>query len=445
MKAKLLLLSLAVIGAPAWGADLLQVYRDALGYDAQYASAKAALDAGIEKLPQGRAGLLPTFDVTASTVWNDVEFNPQQAGVAGNNAKYNSNGYTVILTQPVFRWQNIAQYGQSKLQVAQAQAQFAGARQEIILRVTQAYFDVLFAQDTLALAQSQKTSISEQLDQARRHLEVGTTTITDVHEAQARFDLAVAQEVAAQNDLEIERHALRQIIGKAAPDPIKTLRTNVELQRPQPDDMARWVDAAERDNPLVAAQQAALEIASKEVGKQRAGHYPTLDLVATHGRSSAGNSVIYGFTVPANDADADTVGLQLNLPLFAGGSVMSKDREAVALREKAMNDLEHVRRSAAHNARQSYLRVTNGLSRVSAFEQALVSSQSALNSNKLSYEAGVGINVDVLNAQRQLYSTRRDLAKARYDTIMAQLRLKAAAGSLAEGDVQAVNALLNDK
>ena len=442
MKKKIALLSLALSGAPAFAADLLQVYRDAVAYDAQFASAKAAWEAGQEKLPQGRAGLLPVISATASTTWNDVDYNRRMLNTPPIDAQYNTNGYTLTLTQPIFRWQNIEQYGQSKLQVVAADAQFAQARQDLVLRVAQAYFDVLLAQDSLGLAQAQKKAIGEQLEAAKRNFEVGTATITDTHEAQARFDLVTAQELAAQNDLEIKRQARRQVIGKV-PESLAVLRAQVQLQRPQPDDMGKWVEAAESGSPLVAAQQAALEIADKEINKQRAGHLPTLDLVATRGRSSATGGLAAGVSLPGSDTHSNTIGLQLTLPIFAGGAVMSKDREAVALREKARADLDNTRRAAALGARQAYLGVTSGMAQVRAYEQALVSSQSALDSNKLGYEVGVRINIDVLNAQQQLFATRRDLAKARYDTLVAQLRLKAAAGSLGEDDVQAINALLD--
>lgn len=441
MNKNLLLLSLAFAVAPSFGADLLQVYRDAIDYDAQFASAKAAWEAGQEKLPQGRAGLLPVIGASASTVWNDVDFQRRMPGAGTVDAQYNTNGYQLTLTQPIFRWQNIEQYRQGKLAVAVADAQFSQAKQDLVLRVSQTYFDVLLAQDSLELAQAQKKAISEQLEAAKRNFEVGTATITDTHEAQARHDLATAQELAAQNDLEIKRHALRQVIGKV-PDALARLRPQVQLQRPQPDDMGKWVEAAEAGSPLVQAQEAALEIAEREIGKQRAGHLPTLDLVATRGRSSASGALALGIVGPGNDTHTSTVGLQLNLPIFAGGAVMSRDREAVAQREKARADLDNTRRGAALGARQAYLGVTSGMAQVRAYEQALVSSQSALESNKLGYEVGVRINIDVLNAQQQLYATRRDLAKSRYDTLQAQLRLKAAAGSLGEEDVQAINALL---
>ena len=442
MKKGLLVFSLALAGAPALGADLLQVYRDAVGYDAQFASAKSAWEAGQEKLPQGRAGLLPVISASANTTWNELDFSRRVPGTANTDASYNTNGYQLTLTQPLFRWQNYEQYGQSKLAVAQADALFSQAKQDLILRVSQAYFEVLLAQANLETSQMQKTAIGEQLEAAKRNFEVGTATIVDTHEAQSRYDIATSQELGAQNELEIKRQALRLITGKVFEN-LARLRREVELLRPQPDNMTQWVESAESGSPLVAAQQAALEIADKEINKQRAGHLPTIDLVATTGRNSATGGLTAGAVIPYGyDSHVSTVGVQLNLPIFSGGAVMSRDREAVALRDKARADLDNTRRSAALNARQAYLGVTSGLAQVKALRQALVSSQSSLDSNKLGYEVGVRINIDVLNAQQQLALTRRDLAKSVFDTLIAQLRLKSAAGSLSEDDIQAVNALL---
>ncbi|MCX7145437.1 MAG: TolC family outer membrane protein [Sulfuritalea sp.] len=422
----------------SYGADLMAVYRDAIAYDAQYASARASLEAGREKLPQGRAGLLPTVGLGASTTWNDIDTTRRVAGATETNTKYNNNGWTVTLSQPLFRWQNWVAYTQSELAVAQAEAQFGLARQDLIVRAAQAYFDVLLALDTLATAQAQKVAIAEQLESAKRNFEVGTATITDTHEAQARYDLTSAQEIAADNDLSGKRQALRAVIGKE-PEGLKNLRPGVQLVRPQPDDINKWVEMAESASASVQIYQALYEIATREVEKQRAGHYPTLDLVATRGRSSATNSTTLGF---GSDSNASTIGVQLSIPIFAGGAVVSKDREAVALKDKAGADLENARRTAALNARQAYLGVNSGLAQVKAYEAALTSSQSALDSNKLGYEVGVRINIDVLNAQGQLFDTRQKLAKARLDTLAALLKLKAAAGSLSEDDVAAINALL---
>ena len=438
-KALPLMIAGCISAGLAHGADLMAVYRDAIAYDAQYAAARAALEAGREKLPQGRSGLLPTIGLAASTTWNDIDTTRRTAGAVATNTQYNNNGWTVSLSQPLFRWQNWVAYTQSELAVAQAEIQFNLARQELIVRAAQAYFDVLLAQDTLATAQAQKVAIAEQLESAKRNFEVGTATITDTHEAQARYDLTSAQEIAADNDLTVKRQVLRAVIGKE-PEGLKNLRPGVQLVRPQPDDIGKWVEMAESASASVQIYQTLYEIATREIEKQRAGHYPTLDLVATRGRSSATNSTTLG--LGGSDSNSSTIGLQLSIPIFAGGATASKDREAVALKEKAGADLENARRTAALNARQAYLGVSSGLAQVKAYEAALTSSQSALDSNKLGYEVGVRINIDVLNAQSQLFDTRQKLAKARLDTLAALLKLKAAAGSLGEDDVAAINALL---
>ncbi|MDO8934135.1 MAG: TolC family outer membrane protein [Rhodocyclaceae bacterium] len=441
-KALSLLMATGFFAGAAAAADLVSVYRDAAAYDALYAGAKASLDAGREKLPQGRAGLLPTIGLTANTIWNDSDSKRRAENAATYAAKYNSNGWAVQLTQPLFRWQNWVGYTQSEFQVILAEAQFGLARQDLMVRVAQAYFDILLAREAVATAQAQKVAITEQLESAKRNFEVGTATITDSHEAQSRYDLAAATEIAAQNDLLVKQEALRVLTGKDE-FALKNLKAGVLISPPQPNDIAKWVESAETGSLSVQSAQAGLEIAGQEIQKQRAGHYPTLDLVASRSHSGQTGSLSSPLLTGAgSDSNSTTVGVQLAIPIFAGGATVSKDREAVALREKALADLENSRRTAALQARQAYLGVTSGLSQVKAYEAALTSSQSALESNKLGYEVGVRINIDVLNAQSQLYDTRQKLAKARLDTLVAQLKLKAAAGNLTEDDLAAINALL---
>jgi len=418
-------------------ADLLEVWRDAAAWDAQYAAARAQRDAGREKLPQGRAGLLPTILFSANTTWNESDTTLRANGV-NVSRNYNSNGWNVSLTQPLFRWQNWVGYQQSELAAMIAELQLVQAGQELIVRVAQAYFDVLLAQETLATARAQKAAIAEQLEAAQKSFEVGAATITDTHEAQARYDLAVAAEIAAENDLAVKRQALRTLTGKDH-DTLKGLRAGVRFEPPQPADPAAWSAAAESDNLGVQIAQTNFTIASREVEKQRAGHYPTLDLVATHGRSGSGFSSSAGGGV---DVKSSTIGLQLNVPIYAGGAISAREREAAALSEKARFDLDNARRQAALAARQAFLGVNSGLSQIKALEAGVASSRLALESNKLGYEVGVRINIDVLNAQSQLYDTQQKLAKARFDTLLAQLKLKAAAGSLSEADLAAINALL---
>jgi outer membrane protein len=433
-----LLVAGMLLGGAAQADDLLSVYRDAQAYDAPFAAARASLEAGREKLPQGRSGLLPTIGLSANTTWNDTESTSRASPPVTRTAEYNSNSWAVSLTQPLFRWQNWASFKQGELAVALAEAQYAAARQDLMLRVAQAYFDVLLAQEAVATAAAQKTAIAEQLASAKRNFEVGTATITDTHEAQARYDLALATELGAQNDLSVKRQALRVLAGKD-PETLKALKAGAQIGRPQPDDLGLWAETAENGSLSVQQAQAALEIAQLELSKPRAGHYPTLDLVASHGRSGTGFS---STTAAGADGKSTTLGLQLAIPVFAGGYVSSRDREAAALKDKALADLDNARRQAALGARQAYLGVTSGLAQVKAYEAALASSQAALESNKLGYEVGVRINIDVLNAQSQLYDTRQKLMKARLDTLLAQLKLKAAAGALTEADLAAINGLL---
>lgn len=435
MKALASLLATSLFALNAQADDLMQVYRSAQENDPTFAAARAALDAGREKMPQGRAGLLPSLTLSGNTVWNENDLSTRNGPVFAKQ-RYNSNGYQLTLSQPLFRWQNWVAYDQSKLQVMQAEATFVNARQDLILRVATAYFDVLFASENLAAVQANKAAISQQLESAKKNFEVGNATITDTHEAQARYDLVVAQEIAAESDLEVKKSALLSIIGRN-PTTLAGLRKNAEPGQPSPADMSQWVSAAEKDSINVQIQQALAEIAAREVDRQRAGHYPTVDLVANYGYAKSNTQ---GAGLIENDYQ--NVGVQVNIPLYLGGQVMSRQREASANRAAAVSALEAARRSAAQSARQQYLGVANGLAQINALKAALVSSQSALESNKLGYEVGVRINIDVLNAENQVYVTRRDLARATFDTLLAQLRLKAATGSLGEDDVAAINALL---
>lgn len=430
------LLAAVSLSGPSLGADLMQIYREALENDPTLAGARATLEAGREKQPQSLAGLLPSLTVSGNTIWND---NNVSIGAATLKPHYNSNGYTATLSQPLFRWQNWVQYDQGRIQVAQAEAQFVLARQDLILRVAQAYFDVLYAEENLRALQANKTAIFQQLESAKKNFEVGTATITDTHEAQSRYDLAAAQEIAADSDLEVRRRALQAIIGKE-PGPLAEVRPEAALTPPQPAEMNKWVEAAEKDSISVQIQQLALDLAAREVDRQRAGHYPTVDVVANVGNAKT-VSTTAGGTFPL-DSDSRNIGLQLNIPIFQGGLVLSKEREAAANRAAAQSGLEAARRNAALQARQYYLGVVNGLAQLRALAAAKISSQSALESNKLGYEVGVRINIDVLNAENQVYQTRRDFAKAALDTLMAQLKLKAAVGALGEDDLQQANTLL---
>lgn len=418
----------------AQAADLIQIYQQALANDATYASARSSLSAGQERIIQGRAGLLPSISASGSNLRNSGDVTaPNILGIrTKNDTDYHSNAYTVSLTQPLFNWANWESYQQSKLATATAEASFAQAQQDLITRVAQAYFDVLTAQDNLTSTRAQKVATTEQLASAKRNFEVGTQTITDTHEAQAAYDLVVAAEYAAINDLDNKRAALQVIIGQM-PGELAPLRTGVTITPPSPAAMEPWVSSAETQNYGVVAANLNVEIAKREISRNRASHMPTLNLVASssHQMQTAGQTI-----------NNNAIGVSWSVPIFSGFAVTSKVRETIALEDKARNDLEATKRAAAQGARAAYLGMNSGLAQVKALEAAEVSSKSSLESNKLGYQVGVRINIDVLNAQKLLYSTQKDLSKARYDTIVNGLRLKSAAGSLKEEDLATINAML---
>jgi len=441
MKIRTLALAAAALFAtqplfqPAMAADLMDVYREALARDPVFASARASYEAARETLPQARAGILPTVNLAASANRNhrDTEGVPKM--------DYTTNGYTLSLSQPLFRMQNFVALDQASLQVRQSEAVFYDAQQNLIVRSAQAYFDVLLAQDNVMLSAAQKVAIGEQLAQAKRNFEVGTATIVDTYEAQAKYDLAVAKEIADQNDLEIKKRALQQLIGKM-PDALAPLKDKLALPLPQPGDMEQWVGASDKDSPVIAQFKAAYDIAAKEVDRSKAGHYPTLDLVGSYGDNNNPTVTLSGAIGPSLNTKATQVGLQLSIPLYQGGGTQSKIRQALSSKDKAEQDLENTRRTVAQSVRQSYLGVTNGAAQVKAFEAALVSNQSSLDSTVLGREVGVRTGVDVLNAQQQLFQARRDLQSARYSAVMSQLKLKSATGRLQEEDLAEVNRLL---
>ena len=442
---KLTIFVLAALAAsPVCAADLLETYHTALSQDAVIASARAAQQAGKEKLTQGRSGLLPNINLSANMMQNQMEY--QVAGFPSiPNANYNSSGGTLSLVQPLFRQQNWELYSESEIQVAITDAQYIQAEHDLILRVAQSYFDVLIAQDTVELSGAQKQAISEQLNQAKRNFEVGTATITDTYEAQARYDLTGYQEITAQSNLEVKNRALQQITN-APPGELRKLGNEPKLEQPQPADVEKWVADAQLHNMQISIAQAAEELSEKEMTLAMAGHLPTLDLVASYSQSLLSSTVVMG--VPgspfgASDVTAKVIGVQLNMPLFQGGITQSKYREAEANRDKAKQDLENARRTVAVQTRQAYLGVVSGIAQVNALKQALKSSESLLEASKLGQSVGVRTNLDVLNAQQQLYSTRRDLYQAEYNYLLSRLHLKDAVGTLGEEDLIAVNQALH--
>ena len=434
----------AIVLTPLHAADLMEIYREALEQDARYSAARAAHEAAQEKLVQGRAGLLPTVTLAAvrRRQWIDINSvgGPAVAGIIRpSEVVIDNQSLSVTATQPIFRMENFTAYEQSKLQVAQADWQFIIEAQDLILRVAQAYLDILVAQANVEVAEAQKRAIGEQLAQARRNFEVGSATIVDTHEAQARFDLTSSQEIAARNDLEIRKHLLQQIIGRIPDNLVPPRELNSELLELKYADMQDWVRVAENNNLALKVQEAVYEISKKDVERARAGHYPTVDLVAIYSDQKGVGGTITGRPI---DLTSKEIGVQLSFPIFQGFAVQSRVREALAIQQKVLEDLNNTRRNSVLQVSQQYLNVTNGIAQVNALKQALVSSQSQVESTKLGQEVGVRTEVDVLNAQHLYYSARRDLAQARYNFLMSRLRLEAEAGELDEEDLREINGIL---
>jgi outer membrane protein len=417
--------------------NLQQIYQQALTQDPVLASAKSGNRAMQEKLVQGNALYLPTinFNAGATASQTDIKY-IGSSSVFRNGGRETFEGYSygVNLNQPIYRKQIQAQLAQAKSQVEQSDKQLLLAQQNLVLRSSKAYFDVLMAQDKIELIQAQKNAISKQLEQAKANFDVGTATITDFNEAQARFDLIQAQEIAAMSDLEIKKRAIQSIIGHM-PLKLNAVRADLQPQMPEPVSMDKWVEMATQTNLMIAIQQQALEIATQEVERQNAGHLPTLDAIASYTDRYANGSA-NGFGSDLQDA---TIGLQLQIPLYQGGAIASRVREAVANKQKAMDDVVASRRQAELDTRQAYLDLVSVVSQIKAYEQALNSSQSQLDSTMLGYEVGVRTSVDVLNAQQQFFTAKRDLLQSRYAYLMNILSLKSAVGLLNEADIDAVN------
>jgi outer membrane protein len=346
-----------------------------------------------------------------------------------------NSAFSISASQPLFRAQNVVALSQAQRLVEQADYTLAQQQQELILRVTITYFDVLLAEVNVALAEAQKAAVSEQLAQAKRNFEVGVATITDTNEAQARFDSIVAQEIAARNDLDNRRTALRAIIGRM-PGDLVPLGPRFEPQLPEPNVLEYWLDRALTDNLAVRIAGYNLDVATLEIDRARAAHLPTVDVVASAGHNLGTGSLIS----EANSQSRSTlIGLAFNFPIYQGGFIDSKVRESIALQETARQNLEGARRGALFNAQVGFTGVNSAAASVTAFQQALRSAQTALESNRLGLEVGVRTNLDVLNVTQQLFEVRRDLAQSYFNYLISVLRLKAAIGALTEQDLEQIN------
>ena len=419
-------------------AGLLDLYRESIANDAVYASARAQLDAVQTLVPQARGQLLPqiAFNYSRNRNNTDNQFQTQQGSVGKQYDYYSANG-SLNLSQALFRPQAWIALAQANDQVRQAEAEFRQAEQELILRLAQAYFDVLLAEDNVSLAQEQKAAIAEQLKQAKRYFEAGVGTVTDINDAQARYDTIQAQEIAARNTLEVRVRALEQIVGGTHRH-LDRLGPRLALEKPIPEKVDEWIDFSLANNPQLKAREAALAVAEKDVGKSAAGHLPTVDIVA--GRSQVINP---SYSLLENTNWTNTVGIQLAVPLFTGGTTQGRVDQSRAVRERTRYELESVKRLTVLTTRQEFLNVDSGVAQVKALEQAVKSNEVALYSAQRGQEAGMRTSFDVLNAQQLLFTVRRDLAQARYSYVTSRLKLRSATGLLGEEDVQLVQSWLD--
>jgi len=430
-----LALGLATLAGPVCGEDLMQIYREALRADPAIAAAKATWEASQEKLPQARAGLLPTASLSANANYQNVDVTIKSEPRQDANRSFGFANAMVSASQPLYRQQNLIAYDQAKMGVTQADYSLNIAQQDLIVRVAVAYFDILLAQFNIELTESQKKAVSEQLAQAKRNFEVGVATITDTNEAQAKYDAIVAQEITTRNEYDNRVTALRAIIGRYPKD-LKKLGGGLVPALPEPNVADYWVDRALKENLSVRIAQSSFDIATLEVDRAKAANYPTLDLVASYNGQGSNGSISADYS---SYSRFGLIGIQVAVPLYTGGFNSSKIREAIALLEKSRQDLEGSRRAALFQAQTGFAGVNSATASVRAFEQAVVSAESALASNILGQEVGVRTFLDVLNVQQNVYSTRRDLADAYFKYLIGVLRLKASVGALTEQEVEDLN------
>lgn len=422
--------------------NLLQIYQQAQANDPAWAAAQKANQAAQEKIVQGRALLLPTVGLSANANRANTDIQYTGSGnVFRNNGSehFETYSYTLNASQPIYRPQNSIQYAQSKTQVAFADVQMTAAQQDLAMRVSQAYFDVLIAQDKIELINAQKLATTQQLNQAQANFKVGVATITDVNDAKAKLDLLRAQEIAAYNTLESKRRVIETITGNN-PGRLVPAQANINVEMIEPHEMGAWEALAMQNNPEFLAQQKALELAKQDVDRNHAGHMPTLDAVGSYGYTDA-NGGVNGF---GNKLDNLTLGLQLQLPLYQGGAIASKEREATLNYQKAQDELEQSRRKAVLQTRQAWLDLSSSIAQVHAYEQAVLSGQSQIDSTKKAFKVGIRNTVDVLNAEQEFYSAQHNLHEARYNYLTYILKLKTAAGIITEHDISVVNAELHD-
>jgi TolC family type I secretion outer membrane protein len=433
------ILALTSFSPTSLALDLLQIYRLAVTNDASYLAARAAADAGREAVPQALAQLLPNFSLNASGFQNRLEQSaPNILGDSVTSKKnYDSSNLSWNLRQPIYRKQQFAQYEQAKAQVESVEATLDKDGQDLVTRVAGAYFDALLAEDQLSLVLAQKTSYAEQLKAAKRSLEAGEGTRTDIDEAQARYDMTLATELEASQRVKFARRQLQVYVNQ----PIHSLalldEQQLQLIPPNPAVLEEWIERGEETSPELRNLKAQREVVQQQIEKALAGHHPTLDLIAQQSRSVSENVL-----APSSQYTNLQIGLQLTIPIYAGGGVNAAVREARANREKIDQQHEAARRNLGLQIQKEFQSVTEGIARVRALEQARRSAEQAFYSTQKGVLAGTRMSIDVLNAEQQRINVLRDLAQARYQYLIARIRLLALVGGLNDEEVARVNGYL---
>jgi len=432
-KHRLNLMTISILSSLSFSSfadDLITVYQAAVQNDTQFRAAQAEYKALLESKNQSIAGFLPT--ITANAFYND---NDDKSSTKTTKDEYKTDGYSLNLVQPLYRHSNYVGLTQADAVVAKAEANFEYAKQDLIIRVVKQYFAVLAAGDDLEFAKAELKSIKRQLKQTDQRFNVGLIAITDVHEAKARYDQAVARTILAENTLSISHEILREMTNQEH-TALASLSETHPLVSPEPADVNQWIKTANDQNALLQASLKGVDAARADVSLQSAGHYPTLDLMASHSFTNYGaGTPIFG----QSDTTSNSVSLQLNVPLYSGGMVSSKTTAAAYRLEQAQELLEKQRRATERQTRNSFLSVTANISQVNALRQALASSTVALEATQAGFEVGTRTTVDVLNSQRELYRARRDYAQVRYNYVLETLSLKLAAGTLSVTDVEQLN------
>ncbi|MDC9725440.1 MAG: TolC family outer membrane protein [Gammaproteobacteria bacterium] len=412
--------------------DLLDVFSMSLKTDPQLLAEIASREAVNELDAQAGANFLPQLGLSANNgrVWQDTS---TQSFVAGKR-NYNEHGFNLSITQPVYRRQNFVQQAQASIAIESAQASYQIVEQALIVRVAERYFDVLGREDDVTFAIAEREAISQQLEQTKQRFDVGLATITDVVESQAAYDLANASVISAENERENSKERLRETSGRYSVS-LSILKEESPLVSPEPEDIDQWSNVALQQNPNLLVAKSAVDNASQNIELQKTGHYPTLDIVGQKSYSSQSDSSFGG----SSKTHQETLSLQFNLPIYSGGGVQSRSREAGHRLDQSMQNEEQQRRAVVRQSRESYNGVMSGVSRVKALKQAVASNEKALESTEAGYEVGTRTTVDVLNVRRDLFRARRDYASSRYDYILSSLRLKQAAGTVSVDDLAQIN------